>query len=66
MLRRHRRGHDPSTRNRRAKDNGHHRDNADHPYELYEIARISTLLQLRLLTESFHIPQNNEIPRQLV
>jgi hypothetical protein len=44
-----------ATNKSRADDNGHHRDNADHPYKLDEIARISTISHFNLLTNTFHI-----------
>jgi hypothetical protein len=47
-------------------NNRDHRNNGAHARQLDEIAHISTLLQLRLLTGSFHVWQNSGILRQLV
>jgi hypothetical protein len=46
---RHNCSHTAAANKSRDDDNGHHRDNADHPYKIYEITRISTRMQLKLL-----------------
>src|ERR1019366_3438216 len=45
----HNRSHTAAANKSRNDDNGHHRNNADHPNKIYEITRISTRMQLRLL-----------------
>jgi len=50
-------GHAAVANKSRSHGNGHHGDNADHPYKLYEIARISTISHFDLLTNTFHIAQ---------
>jgi len=52
---RHNRGDAAATNKSRADDNGHHRDNADHPYKLYEIARVSTIWHFSLLRNTLYL-----------